>query len=127
MALETGRSATVDREVGPQHTAVVVESGDVEVLATPQVLAWCEAATVAAVVDALDPDDTTVGTEVHLEHMRPTAVGSAVRVHATLNGIDGRRLTFRVEAHDESGEIATGEVVRVLVNRSRFVERLRGS
>jgi predicted thioesterase len=124
MAVEAGGSATLQYVVDTKDTAVEIGSGDVGVLATPQVLAWCEAATVAAIAPSLDPDETTVGTEVRLEHLRPTPVGRAVQVEAVLTDVDGRRLSFDVAAHDDDGQIATGRVVRMLVNRTRFMERI---
>ncbi len=124
MSPEAGASATIERVVGEGHTAAAVGSGDMDVLATPQVLAWCEAATVAAVTPSLPPGDTTVGTAVRLDHVRATAVGSTVRIHATLTEVDGRRLTFDVAARDGEGEIASGQVVRVVVSRARFMERV---
>ena len=86
-------------------------------------MAWCEAATVAAVGPSLDSGDTTVGTSVDLEHRQATPVGGAVRIRAVLVEVDGRKLTFDVGATDEVGEIAVGRVIRVLVDRRRFVER----
>lgn len=124
MRAEVGVSASLDHVVGESHTAVAVGSGDVEVLGTPTLLAWCEAATVAAVAPLLDTDETTVGSVIQLEHRRPTPVGGSVSTAAVLTGVDGRRLTFDVSATDGDGPIATGSVVRVLVDRTRFIEGL---
>ena len=49
-------------------TATALGSGDVAVLATPRLLAWLEAATVAAAADVVGPGETSVGTRVELEH-----------------------------------------------------------
>lgn len=124
MTLDVGLSATSDRTVADEHTAAALGSGDLAVLATPQVLAWCEAATVAAVAGALGPDDTTVGAEVALDHLRPTPVGATVEVRAVLTRVDGRRLTFDVEVSDRDGQVAVGEVTRVVVGRTRFMDRM---
>ena len=64
--------------VGEPDTAVAMGSGDVPVLATPRLLAWLEAATVAAAAPELAPGRTTVGTRVELEHVVPCGVGTAV-------------------------------------------------
>jgi predicted thioesterase len=95
------------------------------VLATPRLLAWLEAATVAAVAEALDDGQTSVGTRVELEHRAATTVGATVGVTAELVALDGRLLRFSVAAEDSDGRLlATGEVTRVVVDRERFLARL---
>lgn len=107
--------------VGPADTATAVGSGDVAVLATPRLLAWLEAATVAAARDRLPEGTTSVGSRVELEHLAPSPVGATVAVRAELAAADGRRLTFDVEArHADGTVVARGRVVRVIVDRSRF-------
>ena len=78
--------------------AVALQSGDVPVLATPRLVAWCEAATVAATAAHLGADETTVGMRVHVDHNAPSVVGSAVQISAVLTAVEGRRLVFDVEA-----------------------------
>ena len=124
MTVEAGAAASLDHVVGDADTAISVGSGDVEVLGTPVLVAWCEAATVAAVAPLIEPDQTTVGSVVHLEHLRPTPVGGAVTTKAVVTEVDGRQLTFDVTATDDDGVIASGRIVRVAVNRPRFIERL---
>ena len=51
---------------------------------------------------------TTVGYRVQLDHLAPTAVGGTVRAEATLEAIEGRRLTFRVSVNDGRGLVAAG-------------------
>lgn len=93
-------------------------------LATPRVVALCEQATVDAVSAHLEPGHTTVGVHVEIRHIAPTAIGGQVRAAAELIQVEGRSLTFAVVAHDETTEIANGTVVRMVVERSKFLERL---
>jgi fluoroacetyl-CoA thioesterase len=123
--VRTGALATLDRTVTDDDTAASQGSGALAVLATPRLLAWCEAATCAAVDAELAPGQTSVGTRARLEHLRPTAVGGAVRVTAELEHVDGRLLRFAVRAEDDQGRlVATGEVTRVVVDRERFLSRV---
>jgi fluoroacetyl-CoA thioesterase len=128
MTLEPGMHAEVELTVTDVDTAAAVGSGDVPVLATPRLVALAEAATVAAVSAGLDAGQTSVGTLVRLEHLRASAVGSTVRVRAELVDVDGRQLRFAVTATDAdiaAGQVvARGEVVRAVVDRRRFLERL---
>lgn len=121
--LDSGLQAESTFVVTSHDTALALGSGDVEVLATPRLIAWCEAATVAAVVDALAEGDTSVGTRVEVDHLRASSVGAEVRVRAVLTDVAGRRLDFEVEASDAGGEIAHGRISRVVVDRERFAER----
>ncbi len=114
------QSATLTFTVGDGDTAVAVGSGEVPVLGTPRLLAWCEAATVAAVKPHLDPETTTVGFKVDLDHLAPTPVGATVTATATVEEVDGRRIRFSVEAQDPAGAIASGTVTRVVVGRDSF-------
>ena len=52
-------------------------------------------------------------------------VGMRVTVTAQLTGVDGRRVTFAIEAVDASGTVVgLGTVERVVVDRARFLARL---
>jgi predicted thioesterase len=102
-------------------TARSLGSGDVEVLGTPALLAWCEAATCLAAAPVLPEGRTSVGTRVELDHRVPTPVGGRVIVSAELVHRDGRVLRFVVAAVDGSGTVVgAGEVTRVVVDRARF-------
>ena len=124
--MRPGASATSTFTVGDPDTARALGSGDLPVLATPRLLAWCEATTCAAVAAALEPGATTVGTRVRLEHTAASAVGARLRVTASLGYVDGRLLRFEVVAVSEPDErvVAHGEVTRVVVDAQRFLGRL---
>jgi predicted thioesterase len=120
---------TLDFEVTEADTARALGSGDVEVLATPRLLAWCEAATVAELSarlgDELPSGQTSVGSRVRFEHVAATPVGGRASVTANLEHQDGRLVRFAVSAVDRAGRlIATGEVTRVIVDRQRFTDRM---
>jgi fluoroacetyl-CoA thioesterase len=122
----TDLTATLTFTVGENDTAVSVGSGDLPVLGTPILLAWCEAATCAAVHTALPPGGTSVGTRVELEHRAASAVGREVEVTASSSYVDGRLHRFTVAArHTDGGAVvATGEITRVVVDAERFLGRL---
>lgn len=123
--LESGRKGVVTLKVSEADLAIAFRSGDVPVLATPRLVALTEEATVAAVASELEPGTTTVGMRVHVDHLKPSAIGTEVVATAILERVDGRRLTFAVEVVDTDAVIAQGQVIRVLVNTERFLERLQ--
>ena len=123
MALEPGLRAEVELEVGDEDTALALRSGSVPVLATPRVVALCEEAAVKALENRLAPGETTVGMQVQLDHLAPTAIGHRVAAEATVEKVTGRRVTFTVSVNDERGLIAVGRVTRVIVDVDRFLEK----
>ena len=108
--------------VTDQDTAISLGSGDVTVLATPRLIAWVEAETCLVMAPLLEEGRTSVGTAVHIDHLKATPVGGSVEVSARLvSPDDGRRLTFEVEATDEAGDlVCSGQITRVVVDRARF-------
>jgi predicted thioesterase len=117
--------------VSDADTAAAVGSGSLAVLGTPRLLAWCEAATCAAIDPALAPGETSVGTRVQLEHLAPSAVGQEVEITARLAYADGRLRRFSVAARnvgpDGPGKlVGNGEITRVVVDGERFVARIGG-
>ncbi len=122
--LRVGLTATREHLVGEADTAAAVGSGSLPVLGTPRLLAWCEAATCAAVEAGLDEGATSVGTRVSLEHLAPSAVGATVSVTATVAHVDGRLVRFTVEARQGGKLVGSGEVTRVVVDAGRFLSRL---
>jgi predicted thioesterase len=122
MPLQPGLSARVQLTVSTADTAEAMASGDVPVLATPRLLALCEEATVEAVADRLQPADTTVGRRVKVDHVAAVPVGGSVSAEATLEKVEGRKLVFNVTVTDERGLVAAAKVLRVVVDRQRFLD-----
>jgi fluoroacetyl-CoA thioesterase len=123
-ALTVGSSATQEHVVGEEDTARALGSGSLPVLGTPRLLAWCEAATCAAIEPSLGEGQSSVGTRISLEHLAPSAVGVRVAVSAGVAHVDGRLVRFTVEARQDGRLVGSGEVTRVVVEAERFLARL---
>lgn len=106
---------------------MALRSGDVPVLATPEVVRLAEEATVAAIAGQLPEGSTSVGYRVQLDHVSPIATGGVVHCEAVLETVAGRRLTFRVTVTDGGGLVAAGRITRVVVERGRFLEKAKGT
>ena len=117
---------TLSFVVTAADTASAVGSGTLPVLGTPRLLAWCEAATCAALEATLPPGSTSVGTRVELEHRAASLVGRRLEVSASESYADGRLHRFTVSARhaDDASLVATGEITRVVVDSARFLGRL---
>lgn len=124
---ESPRAASVEMTftVTEADTAVALGSGSLPVLATPRLLAWCEAATCSAVEPLLGDGRTSVGSRVDLQHSAASPVGATVIVAADPAYADGRLHRLRVSArHTDGRVVATGEITRVIVDTDRFLARL---
>lgn len=73
-----------------------------------------------SVSDKLDEGFTTVGISVYVRHLSATPLGMKVEIKSELIKIDGRALTFKVEAYDEKGLIGEGIHERFIVNNEKF-------
>jgi predicted thioesterase len=111
--------------VEEKHTARHLGSGGVNVLATPIMIALMEEAGRNAVEPLLESGQLTVGAELHVKHFAPTPMGMKVTTRAELLAVDGRMLTFRVEAHDEREKVGEGIHVRAIINLDRFLARVQ--
>ncbi len=87
---------------------VVKHMGGEGVLSTPSMIALMERAGIQAVQAYLPAGHTTVGFEVNVKHFAATRKGQKVTVRAELLEVDGRKLRFKVEAHDEDKKIGDG-------------------
>ncbi len=125
MNAATATTAEVTLTVTDNDTAIAHHTGTVPVLATPRVLALCEEAAVAAIAPRLAAGETCVGMRAQLDHLVPVRVGSTVRATATLERVEGRRLTFAVAVNDGCGLVAVGRVTRAIVDVERFLDKAR--
>ena len=108
-----------------EHTAPRVGSGRVRVLATPVMINLIEAAALAAIEHLLPPGYQSLGTHLDVRHVAATPVGMKVSATARVTRVDGRTVTFSVEARDEKDLIGDGTHQRVIVNVEKFDARVQ--
>ena len=123
--LKIGLSGSASIVVGPEHTAPRVGSGSVAVLATPVMINVIEAAALACVEDLLPEGHQSLGIHLDVRHFAATPVGMRLTATAELTGVEGRTLTFRVEARDDREVVGDGTHQRVAVNVTKFDERVQ--
>src|ERR1700675_180567 len=117
----TGRTELV---VGEEHTAPRVGSGLVHVLAPPVMINLFEAAALDALDKHLAPGYQSLGTILNVRHIAATPVGMRVFALARVTKIEGRNVSFVVEARDEKELIGDGLHERVVVNVAKFDQRV---
>lgn len=122
--LEIGLHHESQVRVTEQNTALTLGSGDMEVFATPAMVALMENAAMCAVREHLTEGATTVGTEMQTSHIKASKLGAQITASAELIAIEGRKLEFVVKAWDEVGTIGEGRHTRFIVDKERFLAKL---
>ena len=122
--LKPGRTGRAEMIVGTNDTAPRVGSGKIAVLATPVMINLIEEAALDAVEAALPEGKQSLGTHLDVTHIAATPVGMKVTASAELVSVEGRKLTFRVEARDAADLIGEGTHQRVVVTAATFSERV---
>ena len=107
-------------ETTPDMAAQHIAEEGILVYSTPAMVWHMERAAVIAVSPYLDDDEVSVGVHVDIYHIAGTAIGETVRATARLVEVQGRRLTFTVQAFNEREKIGEGRHRRVVVKRDRL-------
>ena len=122
--LEPGMTGEVTRTVTEDLTAHHMDNAGVKVLATPILVMLIEQAAIRAIQSGLGNGESSVGTRVDVRHLAATPVGMQVTARARLVAVDGRKLTYEVEAHDEQEPVARGTHERFVGDTQRFLARV---
>ncbi|MFW5724836.1 MAG: thioesterase family protein [Bacteroidota bacterium] len=116
-----GIKGKAEQYVETKDTATEYGSGEVEVFATPAMIALMEKAAHTSIQQLLPKGFVTVGTEVSIKHIKATGIGKKVWAESLLASIEGKKLGFTVEAFDEDGRIGIGTHTRYIVEKEMFV------
>ncbi|MBI3740435.1 MAG: thioesterase family protein [Chloroflexi bacterium] len=123
LELVAGLEGELTQTVTKELTAAAYGSGLVAAFATPVMIGLMEGASVEAIKRALAPGQTSVGIEVNIKHLAATPVGMQVRARSKVIGVEGRRVTFQVEAWDDKEKIGEGTHTRMIMDDAKFRER----
>lgn len=118
---ETERTFTVAAE----HAIDFPGENMPRVLSTPWLLSFLEQTAREALRPFLEPGESSVGVEVELQHLAPTPIGHVVTCRARITHVDGPRIGFQLEAHDERDPIARAFHRRHVVRVERFARAVQ--
>jgi fluoroacetyl-CoA thioesterase len=120
-----GAKGTFTLRVKPEHLANRFKDAMLpQVLATPVMILIMENAALAAIKPYLDTGESAVGTAIDVRHLAATPVGHEVRAEAEVVKVQGKRIEFKVSAHDETEAIGSGTHQRMVIDLASFNERL---
>ena len=124
--LNTGIKGKLERLVTKELSAKTMGSGELDVFATPAMIALIEETAWKSVASELDEGCGTVGTKLDVAHTAATPIGMRVTCETELIEIDRRRLTFSVRVWDEAGEVGSGTHERFIVDNAKFQAKADG-
>lgn len=110
--------------VEQRHLIVFADDQMPAVLSTPQLIAELEYTARDAVAPLLDPHERTVGTEIDIKHLAPSALGFEVKCLARVLGCSDGEITFQVEASDGIDVLSRGLHRRRVVDVNRLRKRV---
>ena len=109
--------------VNENNIAKTLRSGELNVYATPSMVALMEEAAYKSVQGELEEGKGSVGTLMNVKHLSSTPIGMEVTAKSELVEVDRRRLVFKVEAFDERGKIGEGIHERFIIDNEDFQKK----
>jgi len=122
--ISINKCASVTTTVTDTNTAKAVGSGNLDVFATPMMIALMEQAACKCLADSLEPSQSSVGTQINVTHTAASPLDAKITAKATIENVDGRKISFAVTAHDEASVIGTGTHERFVIDIERFMKKL---
>jgi predicted thioesterase len=111
--------------VGNTDTAMHYGSGNLEVFATPAMVALMELTALKSVSVLKDQYGfDTVGIEINVKHIKATSLNDTVKCISKLVKVDGRALDFEIEAFDSEGKIGVAIHKRFVIDPVKFMAKL---
>lgn len=111
--------------VAENNTAKNMGSGDLDVLATPSLVAFMENAAKNYLNTFLTDDLGSVGSNININHLAPTLVGKEVTVQGQITEIIKEKIIiFSLEAFEADKKIGDATHTRVIINNEKFLSKL---
>jgi predicted thioesterase len=104
-------------------TCVAMGISDLPILASSHIMHSMESASVTALIDYLEPGETTVVENFELTMIDSVGIGAEVRCTARCIEVDGRELHFLCDLYDGERHIAQGVIKRKAVERVSYLAR----
>ncbi len=121
--LQPGIKGRIELTVTKDKCAGALGSGELDVFATPAMIALIEETAWKSVVSELQPGEGTVGTALNVRHLAATPIGLQVWCESELSLVDRRRLVFDVKVYDAFGLVGEGTHERFIIQVEKFMKR----
>ncbi len=123
--LSVGASGHLTWVVDATHVITLGGDARATVFSTPNMILLMERAAREALREFLEPSEESVGVDVNIQHVGGASLGATVEGFARVTAIDGRRISFAVEARAGDRLLGTGTHSRAVVELNRLIENLQ--
>ena len=125
MNIELNKKFSQQFTVTENNTAKFMGSGDLDVLATPSLVAFMENAAKNYLNTFLTEDLGSVGSNININHIAPTLVGKEITINGEITKIIKEKIIiFSLEAYENDKKIGDAEHIRVIINNKKFISKL---
>jgi len=111
-------------KTGPEHSARHFFPHLPDVFGTPFLSGLFEGVSAELMAPHLAPGEQSVGISMNLQHTAPTPLGMEVRAKTEVTAVEGRKLTFKLEAFDEKEKIGEAVHERFIINAEKFNKKV---
>ena len=126
MNIEVNKEFKQNYLVQDNNTAQFMGSGDLEVLATPSLVAFMENAAKNYLNTFLSDELGSVGSNININHLAPTLVGKKITVQGKITEIIKEKIIiFSLEAFEADKKIGDAAHTRVIINNEKFLGKLK--
>ena len=126
MNIEINKEFNKTYLVQENNTANNMGSGDLDVLATPSLVAFMENSAKEYLNTFLPEELGSVGSNININHIAPTLVGKEITVQGKITEIIKEKIiNFSLEAYEQDKKIGDATHTRVIINNEKFLSKLK--
>jgi fluoroacetyl-CoA thioesterase len=123
-AFQAGMTHELSIKSQPEHSARRFYANLPDVFATPFLGGLMEQVSAELVDKHLNPGEQSVGVSMNLKHLAATPLGMGIRVKTEIVAVEGRKLTFKLEAFDDVEKIGEATHERFIIVADKFNARV---
>lgn len=125
MEISVGLTATKEIVVEEKDSAKSLGSGGLDVFGTPAMIALMENVALDMIRPHLPEGNDSVGMMINAQHLKASPIGAKIKCTAEVTAVDGRKVSYKIECFDESGDkIGFASHDRFVVDMERFMSKL---
>jgi predicted thioesterase len=121
---QVGMTRELKVKTQPEHSARRFYANLPDVFATPMLGGLMEQVSAELIDERLQPGEQSVGISMNLKHLAPTPLGMEVRVRTEITAVEGKKLTFQLEAFDDVEKIGEAVHERFIIQSAKFDARV---
>jgi len=123
-SFEVGMTRELKIKSLPEHSARTFYPNLPDVFATPVLGALMEKVSAELIDQHLQAGEQSVGISMSLKHLAATPLGMEVRIKTEITAVEGKKVTFRLEAYDEMEKIGEATHERFIIQADKFNARV---